>query len=113
MEATQDLHAENQFIQLKLINDLRKDREPQPLQMDRGEILRALLATNGGKMLLKEARQKMRLNKHRFSELLPTMEDRIDTKPYHLNKRAKVLILKSYRLHVTLRGEGENLDHLP
>ena len=95
MEATQDLHAENQFIQLKLINDLRKDREPQPLQMDRGEILRALLATNGGKMLLKEARQKMHLNKPRFSELLATMEDCIETKPYHLNKSAKVLILKS------------------
>jgi hypothetical protein len=68
---------------------------PQPLQRDRGEILRALLAANNGKMLLKEARQKMRLNKPRFSELLATMGDYIETKPYHLNKSAKVLILKS------------------
>ena len=71
------------------------EKEPQPLQKDRGEILRALLAANGGKMLLKEARQKMHLNKPRFSELLATMEDHIETKPYHLNKSAKVLILKS------------------
>jgi hypothetical protein len=69
---------------------------PQPLQMDRGEILRALLAANDGKMLLKEARQKMHLNKPRFSELLATMTDYIETKPYHLNKSAKILILKSY-----------------
>jgi len=94
LEATQDLHAENSFIQLQLINDLRKDREPQPLQKDRGEILRALLAANGGKMLLKEARQKMHLNEPRFSELLATMRDHIDTKPYYLNKSAKILILK-------------------
>jgi hypothetical protein len=44
--------------------------EQQPIQKDRGEILRALLAANGGKMLAKEARQKMRLSKSRFSELL-------------------------------------------
>ena len=46
LEATQDLHAENQFIQLQLINNLRDalHKEPQPLQKDRGEILRALLA---------------------------------------------------------------------
>jgi len=48
--------SDNQFIQLRLINSLR--REPQPLQRDRGEILRALLVANGGKMLAKDARQK-------------------------------------------------------
>ena len=79
---------------LRLINDLRKDREPQPLQKDRGEILRALLAANNGKMLAKDVRQKMRLNEPRFSELLATMRDFIDTKPYRLNKSAKILILK-------------------
>jgi hypothetical protein len=57
LEATQDLQAENSFIQLQLINDLRKDREPQPLQKDRGEILRALIAANGGKMLATDARK--------------------------------------------------------
>jgi hypothetical protein len=68
--------------------------EPQPLQRDRGEILRALLVANGGKMLAKEARQKMHLSRSRFSELMATMGDHIDTKPYHLNKSAKILILK-------------------
>jgi hypothetical protein len=94
LEATQDLHAENQFIQLQLINDLRKDREPQPLQKDRGEILRALLAANGGKMLAKEARQKMRMDKPGFSKLLAVMKEDIETKPYSLKRNQKLLILK-------------------
>jgi len=68
--------------------------EPQPLQRDRGEILRALLAANGGKMLAKEARQKMHLSRSRFSELLAVMQGDIEVKPYHLNKRQNVLILK-------------------
>ena len=96
LKSNQDLHSENQFIQLRLINDLRDaiKKEPQPLQKDRGEILRALIAANGGKMLAKEARQKMHLNEPRFSELLAKTRDYIDTKPYHLNKSAKILILK-------------------
>jgi hypothetical protein len=94
LEATQDSQADNELNMLRLINDLRKDHEPQPLQRDRGEILRALIVANGGKMLAKEARQKMHLNEPRFSELLATMKDYIDTKPYHLNKSAKILILK-------------------
>lgn len=69
-------------------------REPHPLQRDRGEILRVLLAANGGKMLAKEARKKMRLSRSRFSELLSTMEDYIDTKSYHLHQNWKVLTLK-------------------
>lgn len=68
--------------------------EPQPLQKDRGEILRALLAANGGKMLRSQARKKMHLSESRFSELLATMEDYIETRPYHLNESWKVLILK-------------------
>jgi hypothetical protein len=68
--------------------------EPQPLQKDRGEILRALIAANGGKMLAKDARQKMHLIKPRFSELLATMKDDIEIKPYHLRKNQKVLVLR-------------------
>jgi len=68
--------------------------EPQPLQKDRGEILRALIAANGGKMLAKDARQKMHLIKPRFSELLATMKDDIEIRPYHLKKNQKVLVLK-------------------
>ena len=69
-------------------------KEPQPLQKDRGEILRALIAANGGKMLAKDARQKMHLSRSRFSELLVTMSEYIEIKPYHLRKNQKVLILK-------------------
>lgn len=96
LEAIQDTQADNQLIQLKLINDLREaaKKEPQPMQKDRGEILRALLAANGGKMLLKDARQKMHLIKPRFSELLATMKDDIEIRPYHLKKNQKVIVLK-------------------
>lgn len=69
--------------------------EPQPMQKDRGEILRALLAANGGKMLAKDARQKMHLPENRFSELLAMMEEHIDIKPLHSDKRKLVIILKS------------------
>ena len=94
LEATQDTQGENELNMLRLINDLRKDREPQPLQKDRGEILRALIAVNGGKMLRSHARKKMHLSESRFSELLATMEVYIEVRPYHLNKNWKVLVLK-------------------
>jgi uncharacterized membrane protein len=94
LEATQDTQAENELNMLRLINDLRKDREPQPLQKDRGEILRALIAANGGKMLATDARKKMHLSRSRFSELLATMKDCIEVRPYHLNKSWQVLVLR-------------------
>ena len=94
LEATQDTQGENQFIQLRLINDLRKDQEPQPLQKDRGEILRALLAANNGKMLATDARKKIRLDRASFSRLLATMKDDIEARPYHLHKNWKVLVLR-------------------
>ena len=68
--------------------------EPQPLQKDRGEILRALLAANGGKMMAKEARQKMHLGKEQFSLLLSKMDEYIETKQFHQDKRRLVLIIK-------------------
>ena len=88
--------SDNQLIQLQLIKQLREGarREPQPTQRDRAEILHALLAANGGKMLAKDARKKMHLSKNRFSELLRVC-DFIDTKPYHLDRRQTVIILKS------------------
>ena len=94
LTATQDTHAENDLNQLRLIADLRKDREPQPLQRDRGEILRALIAANGGKMLATDARKKMHLSRSRFSRLLTTLKDGIEARPYHLNKSWKVLVLR-------------------
>jgi len=96
LESTQNTQADNQLIQLRLIGQLRDatKKDPQPMQKDRGEILRALLAANNGKMLAKEARQKMHLGKNRFSELLKICGF-IETKPYHLDKRQDVIILRS------------------
>jgi hypothetical protein len=94
MAATQAHFIENQEIQLKLINDLRHAsiKEPQPMQRDRAEILHALLAANGGKMLAKAARQKMGMDKASFSRLLKVCD--IGTKPYHLDKRQLVIFIK-------------------
>ena len=64
------------------------------MQRDRGEILRALIAVNGGKMLATDARKKMHLDRATFSRLLPTMKDEIEVRPYHLNKSWKVLVLR-------------------
>ena len=65
-----------------------------PSQKDRSEILRALMVANGGKMPEKEARQKMHLSKSQFSQLLGAIKDDIELKPYHLDKRQKILKLK-------------------
>lgn len=68
--------------------------EPQPLQRDRAEILRALIVANGGKMLAKDARQKMRLADYAFSKLVKSMESEIGSKPYHLKGSQKILYFK-------------------
>jgi hypothetical protein len=73
---------------------LEAQPDPTPSQKDRGEILRALLAAHGGKMPVKEARQKMHLSKAQFSQLLASMDDGIEMKPYHLDRRQKILIMK-------------------
>jgi uncharacterized protein YecE (DUF72 family) len=70
-------------------------QEPQPMQKDRGEILRALLAANGGKMLAKDARHKMNVDKATFSRLLTKMKTCIEVKPLHTNRSQNLLILKS------------------
>ena len=95
LESTQETQADNQFIQLQLIGQLREatKKELQPLQRDRGDILRALIAANGGKMLAKDARKRMRVPKSSFSELLKTC-DFVEKRPYHLDPRQDVLILK-------------------
>jgi len=67
----------------------------QPEQKNRGEILRALIMANGGKMFAKDARRKMGLGKATFSVLLRSMNGEIAKRPYHLNKSQLVLSLKS------------------
>jgi uncharacterized membrane protein len=68
--------------------------KPQPLQKDRGEILRALIAANGGRMLAKDARQKMHLSRSLFSMLLTTMKKDIEVRTYQLKKNQKLLVLR-------------------
>jgi hypothetical protein len=101
LEATEPLEERIEALeeradrQSSLIFDLRHPEiELQPMQRDRAEILRALLAAHGGKMLAKEARQKMHLSKSRFSELLTSMEDYIEKRPYHLDRTQNIIILK-------------------
>ncbi len=95
LEAAASLQEENQLIQLRLINDLREaiKKDPQPLQKDRGDILRALLAANGGKLPEKIARQKMRMSKQAFTNLLATV-DEIESVPLRTDKRQRLLVLK-------------------
>jgi len=91
-EATERLYLEIAYDRQRISK--LEQKEPQPLQKDRGEILRALLAANDGKMLAKEARQKMRLSEQLFSMLIASMEDYIEIKPLHSDKRKNLLILK-------------------
>lgn len=77
------------------LTKLEAPPDPTPSMKDRGEILRALLAANGGKMSLKAARQKMHLSKAQFSQLLASMDGCVEQKPYHLDKRQRILILRS------------------
>ena len=89
--------SDNQLIQLRLIKQLQEAarRQPQPLQRDRAEILRALLAANGGMMLAKDARLKMHLSKQLFSMLLVTIGEYIEIRPLYSDNRKKLLILKT------------------
>ena len=72
LEATQATLSDTQLIQLQLTKQLKDavKTDPQSMQKDRADILRALLVANGGKMLAKDARKKMHLSKERFSNLL-------------------------------------------
>jgi uncharacterized membrane protein len=93
LETLEESTARERAYDRQRISKLEQ-KEPQPLQKDRGEILRALIAANGGKMLAKDARKMMRLSKQTFSMLLASMSEYIETKPLHSDKRKDVLILK-------------------
>jgi len=49
---------------------------------------------NGGKMLAKDARQRLGMDKASFSRLLSAMRQEITVKKFHLNKRQNVISLK-------------------
>jgi cytoskeletal protein RodZ len=91
-DATEPLYREIALDRQRITR--LEQREPQPLQKDRGEILKALITANSGKMLAKEARQKMHLSRSQFSMLLATMKEDIEVRPYHLRKNQRILVLK-------------------
>ena len=93
LEALEEITGRERAFDRQRIAKLERV-EPQPLQKDRGEILRALIAANGGKMLATDARKKMHLSRSRFSKLLTTVKDEIEARPYHLNKSWQVLVLR-------------------
>ena len=66
----------------------------QPEQERNGYILRSLIAGNGGKMLAKDARQKMRMDKGNFSRLLDLMKADIGTKRLSTDWRNLLLFIK-------------------
>jgi hypothetical protein len=69
-----------------------EQREPGPHTKDRVDILRALLAANNGKILEKDARQKMHLSRSQFSKLLDHAQEHVAVKPYHLRRNQKILV---------------------
>ena len=93
LESLEDMTARERAYDRQRLARLERV-DPQPLQKDRGEILRALIAANGGKILATDARKKMHLSRARFSKLLATVKDGIEARPYHLNKSWQVLVLR-------------------
>lgn len=77
----------------KRIVKLEEKSQPQPRQINQSEVLRALLAANGGKMLQSEAIRKMNLPKSDFSRLLRCMKDDIKSRPYYKDRRKNLLEL--------------------
>lgn len=89
-DARLDKHSER-------IDELRFEEVPEPTQTqaDRALILKALIAANNGKMLAKDARQRMMLSKTIFSRLLASMKDDIEVRPFHADRKKHLLILRS------------------
>ena len=90
----QTLRIDDSFEAIEDIdNTLTKKTKSRPLHKDRAMVLKALLAANRGKMLAKDVRKLMHLPKNTFSELLKTC-DFIESRPYHLDKRQLLLVVK-------------------
>jgi ATP-dependent Clp protease ATP-binding subunit ClpA len=70
-----------------------ESQDIQPLQRDRGELLTALIASQGGKMLMQDARKMMHISESHFSELVAKTSS-IEIKRLSTNKSKKLLILK-------------------
>jgi hypothetical protein len=87
---------ENQSIQATLIAKLKSRIDPVTGEEEksRAEILKGLVILNGGKMVAKEARLKMKLDKATFSRLISHIEE-IEVRPMRTDKRRYILILRS------------------
>ena len=87
---------ENQSIQATLIAKLKSRVDPVVGEevKSRAEILKGLLVLNGGKMVAKEARQKMKLDKTTFSRLIAHLEG-VEVRPMKTDGRKHLLILRS------------------
>jgi uncharacterized membrane protein len=93
LEAIIDLRANGEAELRRRLASL-EHREPSPSQESRGKTLLAILAANGGKMLLKDARRQMELDGSTFSRLLASMEDAIGSKDYRLDRRQSLIFIK-------------------
>lgn len=91
------LLQENQAILFGLVAKLKDQIAPEPteFQTDRANVLKLLLAANNGKMLAKDARQRMHVSKSTFSRLIATMKADIEIKTFHTDRRKDVLVLRS------------------
>ena len=94
-----DMEAMNEHRALEIATDRRRIAAlemptPQPKQRTQGDLLRILLAsTHNGKMLQKQAREKMGISKSAFSRLLQTLRGSVKMEPYHMDRRQNVLVL--------------------
>ena len=89
-----ELHFSRQIAEDRKRLSILEAPRISPAEKDRSDILRALLAANGGKMLAKDARQRLGMDKASFSRLLSAMRQEITVKKFHSNKRQNVISLK-------------------
>lgn len=95
VNAAWDRFSEDISQDRKRITALELPSCTQPLLKDRSEALQLLLAANQGKMLARDARHLLGISAPQFSQLLATMKDRIESRPYHSDRRQHVILLKS------------------
>jgi DNA-binding transcriptional regulator YiaG len=97
------LRSELDYLQEKFAIDVAEDRqritaleyqEPEPRNLDRGQVLKSLIITNSGKIARKEARKLMRLSESQFSQHLTASKDFIEISPSRIDHRIKILSLK-------------------
>jgi len=80
------------FERVELLEGKQKKSK---IQEDRTDVLRAILAAHGGKMIAKDARRKMGLGESTFSRLIATMGKWIEIRPMKTNGRGYLLVLKT------------------